>query len=409
MRFLLKILTFGLLPFLTLVIGVNVGVRFSQELLYGTPSLEQQFGTGAVVTNPEEEVDLAIMWEVWNLLLKRYISPEELKTTPMVYGAITGLVEAIGDPHTLFMTPQQNKEFRDALQGELQGIGAELMVQGGKITVVAPLKGSPAERAGLLPNDIIVAVDGESVEGLSLYETVHRIRGRKGTAVDLGILRENASSLLTISIVRDDIKVPSIEYELKETSAGNIGHLTINQFGDNTVSDITQTLEDAKKSSIDGLILDVRFNGGGYLDGAVALSSLFLKKGKVVSVQGRGTASSDHYVSGRPLLPDAPLVILINQATASAAEIVAGALQDHERAIIVGIKSFGKGTVQEVIDVSGGGALRVTTAHWLTPNGRNLGKEGVTPDIEVDITQEDINADKDPQLEKALEWFLENE
>ncbi|PIR51879.1 hypothetical protein COU77_03320, partial [Candidatus Peregrinibacteria bacterium CG10_big_fil_rev_8_21_14_0_10_49_16] len=177
MRFLLKILTFGLLPFLTLVIGVNVGVRFSQELLYGTPSLEQQFGTGAVVTNPEEEVDLAIMWEVWNLLLKRYISPEELKTTPMVYGAITGLVEAIGDPHTLFMTPQQNKEFRDALQGELQGIGAELMVQGGKITVVAPLKGSPAERASLLPNDIIVAVDGESVEGLSLYETVHRIRG----------------------------------------------------------------------------------------------------------------------------------------------------------------------------------------------------------------------------------------
>ena len=187
--------------------------------------------------------------------------------------------------------------------------------------------------------------------------------------------------------------------------AGSIGYLAIHQFGDDTIIDITRTLKSAKEKNIDGLILDVRFNGGGYLDGAVSLASLFLKKGKVVSVQGRGNAMTDHYVSGRPLLPDMPLVVLINQATASAAEIIAGALRDHERATIIGMQSFGKGTVQEVIDMSGGGGLRVTVAHWLTPSGRNLGQEGVTPDIEVEFTQEDIDVDRDPQLEKALEWF----
>ncbi|OGJ53917.1 hypothetical protein A3D11_00675 [Candidatus Peribacteria bacterium RIFCSPHIGHO2_02_FULL_49_16] len=405
MTFFYRLALFGLLPLFMLIIGVNIGVQFSENFLYGTESLEAQYGTGAVMTNPKEEVDISLLWEVWHLLLKRYINPEQLRVTPMIYGAVTGLVNAVGDPHTAFMTPKQNKEFRDSLQGDLQGIGAELTIKDGRIVVVAPLKGSPAEQAGLRAGDIIIAVDDKSIEGFPLFDVVHQIRGKKGTIVKLGIIREINASTYTIAITRGDIKVPSIEYEIKETDAGSIGYLAIHQFGDDTIIDITRTLKSAKEKNIDGLILDVRFNGGGYLDGAVSLASLFLKKGKVVSVQGRGNAMTDHYVSGRPLLPDMPLVVLINQATASAAEIIAGALRDHERATIIGMQSFGKGTVQEVIDMSGGGGLRVTVAHWLTPSGRNLGQEGVTPDIEVEFTQEDIDVDRDPQLEKALEWF----
>ena len=409
-----RIIVLFLLPALTLALGWQLGMRFERtaledtrrqlDVLYGTPS-----GSGTVVRDPQKEVNISLLWSVWRLLMSEYIAPTELQTTPMLYGAVRGMVDAVGDPYTVFMTPGENKDFQATLSGELQGIGAELAVRDGTIVVVSPLKGSPAEKAGLLPEDKIIEVNDASVEGQSLQDVVTKIRGKKGTSVTLTVTRSSSKEPVRMTIVRANIHVPSVESEVKETPKGSAGVLTINQFGAETIADADKVLRDMKRKNIDGLILDLRFNGGGYLDGAVALSSYFLKEGKVVTVAGRGGPPQIHYVSGRPLFPDVPLAVLINQGTASASEIVAGALQDHKRATIIGMKSFGKGTVQEVLDLPGGSSLRVTIAHWLTPSGRNLGKEGVTPDITIDRTPEDIDGKKDPQMEGAMTWVLEKE
>lgn len=406
----LKIIVFATLPAISLVLGAQLGWR-SRELLNegrGLPPLIHRTESGVYLTlqDPEQDVDISLLWNVWRVLLQRYITPEQLQPRTMLIGAIRGLVDAVGDPYTTFLTPEENQEFRSALQGELEGIGAELTIQEGKVTVVAPLSGSPAERAGLRPGDIITAVDGEATSGKSLSDVVHRIRGPKGSEVTLSIFREEAAHI--IHIKREDIHIPSVEYKLKNTKKGPIAYIAINQFGDGTVKEVTSSVISAKKSGVRGLILDVRFNGGGYLDGAVALSSLFLQQGKVVSVKGRGDALSHHYASGRPILPNLPIVVLVNQGSASAAEILAGALQDHQRATVIGMKSFGKGTVQEVIDLPVGSSLRLTTAHWLLPSGRNLAHEGITPDIVIDRTPEDINTKRDPQIDAALKWFEDN-
>lgn len=407
-----RIIVLFLLPALTLALGWQLGMRFERtaleesrrqlDVLYGTPS-----GSGTVLRDPQKEVNISLLWSVWRLLINEYIEPKDLQTTPMLYGAVRGMVNAVGDPYTVFMTPGENKDFQSTLSGELQGIGAELAVRDGKVIVVSPLKGSPAEKAGLLPEDEIIEVDGIAIEGLSLQDVVTKIRGKKGTQVTLTVLRRSAREPVQMTIVRANIHVPSVESETKETPGGSVGILTINQFGAETIADADKALREMKGKNHDGLILDLRFNGGGYLDGAVALSSYFLKEGKVVTVEGRGGPPQIHYVSGRPLFPDIPLAVLINQGTASASEIVAGALQDHKRATIIGMKSFGKGTVQEVLDLPGGSSLRVTIAHWLTPGGRNLGKEGVLPDIKVDRTPEEIEVKKDPQMDAAVTWLLE--
>ncbi|OGJ59234.1 hypothetical protein A2635_03735, partial [Candidatus Peribacteria bacterium RIFCSPHIGHO2_01_FULL_51_9] len=364
-------------------------------------------GSGDLVTDPEHEVDLTLLWSVWKLLLKHYIVPEDVRPTPLLFGAVRGLVRAVGDPYTTFMSPEENTDFRQALNGELQGIGAQLTMRDEQVVIVAPLKGSPAEKAGLEADDIVVKVDDGAIDGLSLDQVVHRIRGPKGTSVTIGVVREGHPDVLSFTIERDDIHVPSVEHEIKKTQTGTVAYIAINQFGDGTTHEVTEALKTLLREEPEGVVLDLRFNGGGYLEGAVEITSLFLPKGKVVSVERRDSNPQPFYVSGRPIAPVIPLVILINRASASASEIVAGALQDHGRAIIVGMKSFGKGTVQEVIDLPGGSSLRVTTSRWLTPNGRDLGKEGVEPNVVIDRTREDFEAKRDPQLEKAMEVLLE--
>lgn len=409
-----RILPLLALPLFTLILGWQMGVRAEQEELLSlqkkletlyAPSVE----SGSITGDPEREVDLSLLWGVWRVLQARYVDPDALHTRDMVYGAIQGLVAGVGDPYTAFMTPQESTEFQDSLQGHLQGIGAELALRNSTIVVVAPLKGSPAERAGLLPRDIILEVNGEEMIGKTLTEVVSRIRGEKGTVVTLTILREEEAEPLTFTITRDDITIPSTEFEVRQTGTGAVGLLTINQFGGETVREVLGFVRTIDPAKMKGLIIDLRFNGGGYLEGAVDLSSIFLPGGRIVTVEGRGGAQEQHSASGNPLLPDLPLVILINEGTASASEIVAGALQDHRRATIVGMQSFGKGTVQEVIDLPGGSSLRVTIAKWLTPNGRDLGKEGVTPDITVDRPRQTSEDAGDPQLQAAFEWLLDGE
>ncbi len=395
------------IPVLTLIIGWNLGAAYVQRgsmqrvPVAGGPVS----GSGTVATDPERQVDISLLWRVWGLLLNNYIDPSKLQSEPMLYGAVSGMVNAVGDPYTAFMTPKENTDFREGLAGTLKGIGAELMMRDGLVTVVTPIKQSPAERAGLLPDDVIVEVDGASVESQSLGEVVGRIRGPEGTTVMLSIARPEETDLLDFTIVREEIHIPSVESRIITQGKAQIGYVALNQFGEDSVQEVRSALQGFKNAQLAGIIFDVRQNGGGYLDGAVQIASLFLKQGTVVTVEQRGQAPVRHEVDGRPIFPDTPLVVLQNQGSASASEIVTGALQDNKRATVIGMKSFGKGTVQEVIDLPDGSSLRVTVARWLTPNGKDLGKEGVHPDYVVDRTGADITAKRDPQLDAAVAWL----
>lgn len=400
-----------LLPFIALALGFQIGMRYEQrEMSREQARLEELFtvasGTGAFVGDPEKEVDISLLWSVWRLLQQNYIEPREIITENMVYGAVTGLVDGIGDPYTLFMTPKETKQFHDGLSGDLEGIGAQLDEQNGAIVVVTPVKGSPAEKAGLLPRDIITEVNGTKTAGMKLEEIVLQIRGPKGTKVTLTVVREGEPKPITMTITRENIHIPSVESKVETTATGKVGILSINQFGDDTVS-LAQKEILKYPRDLTGLILDLRGNGGGYLEGAVDLVSMFVKEGLVVTVHRRDVAPEEHRVSGSVLLDALPIAVLVNGGSASAAEITAGALKDLGRATLIGTQTFGKGTVQEVIDLPGGSSLRVTIAKWLTPSGHDLGKKGITPDIIVDRTIEEYKAGKDPQMDKAKAWFQE--
>jgi len=396
-----------LLCVLSLVIGVQLGAYITKES--GNFTIGKIVGQSdkPVAGDPEKTANINLLWTVWRTLQDHYIAPTELQQQKMVEGAAEGLVRAVGDPYTVYMSPQENQDFRQDLGGTLEGIGAELELRDTAIVIVAPIKGSPAQRAGLLPEDVILSVDGKTTEGMSLNDAVHVIRGKKGTTVTLSIFRKGEPEPLTVRIVREAIDIPTVDSRIIENPKGNVGYVSLNQFGEHSMPEIRKALDSFKGKELKGIILDLRYNGGGYLDGAVELVSMFQASGEVVRVQERDGPAQSRKVAGKPVYPDTPVVVLINQASASASEIVAGALQDHGRATIVGMKSYGKGTVQEVVDLPGGGSLRVTIARWLTPKGRDLGKEGVHPDIEIDLTQADVDAKKDPQLDAALLWLLE--
>lgn len=397
------------LPLFTLVLGWQLGMRYVRQevtdlqtrldTLYANPTQ-----SGATVTDPQKQVDIGLLWGVWNLLLDKYIDTPSLNARQMVYGAVRGMVASAGDPYTTFMTPDENGDFKDSLDGNLQGIGAELTVSNENVVIVGIVKGAPAERAGLLPKDVILSVDGWDAFGQPLNEVVGRIRGEKGTKVAVEVYREGDKEPRTVTITREEIHVPSTEYEVKETASGSVGVLSVHQFGSETVQEVETVLKGIDPKGIKGLVIDLRFNGGGYLSGAVDIASMLMKSGNVVSVVGRDQPVDTQKVSGDAILPDIPLVVLINEGSASASEILAGALQDNGRAEIIGMKSFGKGTVQEVIDLPGGSSLRVTIARWHTPKGRDLSKEGVSPDVTV-RQEENAPVDADRQLEAAMQFL----
>lgn len=405
-----RIVILGLLPVIALALGFQIGASYEWHALENERQEIQQLytltGSGTVQGDPQEKVDIALLWGVWRLLQRHYIEPQKLQTDSMVFGAVSGLVDSVGDPYTVFMTPQDSKTFDDAMSGTLEGIGAQLEVQEKHIVVVSPIKGSPAEKAGLQSRDILLTVNGQDVEGMALDAAVSLIRGPKGTTVTLTVARPGARDPITIAVTRDAIHIPSVESSVLKKPAGSIGVVALNQFGDDSITEIKKAIANMP-DNLKGFVLDLRFNGGGYLDGAEDLVSMFLKEGKVVTVVRRDASPEEHSVTGQTLLPDIPLVVLINGGSASASEITAGALKDNGRATLVGTQSFGKGTVQEIIDLPGGSSLRVTTAKWLTPSGHDLGHQGITPDIVVDRTAEEYRAGKDPQMDAAAAWLLE--
>ncbi len=315
-------------------------------------------------------------------------------------GAKAGLVSAGGDPYTVYLTAAEAKELNDDLNGKLSGIGAQIGKKNNVITIIAPVRDTPAERAGLKPGDVIALINDEDTSGMSVDTAVSKIRGQAGTQVKLKVLRPNTDPL-DLTITRADITVPSVTWSLKNST---VGYIQISTFGSDTASLINKAAGELKAQGAKKVILDLRNNGGGYLDAGVDVASEFLTNGKLVVEERTGGKTRDKLNSnGSGLLAGMPTLVLVNGGSASASEIVAGALHDNGAARLLGEKTFGKGSVQEMKSLPGGAQLKITIAHWYTPAGVNINKEGIKPDIEVKLTTEDFNASRDPQLDKALE------
>lgn len=311
-------------------------------------------------------------------------------------GAKAGLVASLGDPYTVYMTKKQAQELADDLKGSLSGIGAEIGFRNNQLTIIAPIANTPAAKAGLQPKDTIIKIDGNDPTGLTLDEAVGKIRGKAGTDVTLTIVRGNAAPI-DVKITRADINVPSVTWK----QDGEVGVITVSRFGDDTVDLVKQAASALSSQGATKYVLDLRNNGGGYLQAAVGVSNVFMDNKVVVEERKDGKTTDKLSTSAGGTLVGKPVVVLINGGSASASEITAGALQDQGIAKLVGEKSFGKGSVQEIIDLAGGAQLKVTVAHWFTPKGRGIDKKGISPDVEVKMTTDDVNAGNDPQLQKA--------
>jgi len=373
--------------------------------------------------------DASRMWDVLGKIESSYYDKKAIDKEKVLNGAISGMVSSLDDPYTVYLPPQQNDNFKQTLAGKFEGIGAELGLKGKDVIVVAPLDGSPAKKAGIKPGDIIVKVNDQYISGLPLNQVVEKIRGPKGTEIALNIQHKAGEQSQTVKLVRDTITVKSLTIwnkkikdieQVNDKASGlaqakdnKIIYIRLSQFGDNTNDEwlnVANTVDRQVKSdkSIKGVVFDLRNNPGGYLNDAVYILSEFIKAGTAVMQEDKNGKKTPYPVSGKGLLTEVPVVVLINKGSASASEIVAGALRDHERAKLVGETSFGKGTIQQAEDLGGGAGLHVTIAKWLTPNGTWVGNgkngEGLKPDVAVALDKDDQS--HDAQLEKAIEELV---
>lgn len=350
-----------------------------------------------------KNVDYQLLWDAISTVNEKYIE-KPVNPQKTLYGAVRGAVSAAGDPYTDFFEPTQLQSFKSDLKGSFGGIGAEVGKKNGQIVIVAPLDDSPAKKAGLLAQDIIVQVNGKSAQDWSVEQAVSEIRGEKGTTVILSIYREGKTKPFDVSIVRDNIVIKSVKWQVKEINNKKIGIISLSRFGEDTLNLFNKAVDDFINKSISSLVLDLRNNPGGYLQTSVDIASAWVPKGKVVVTEAKSQGMPEVFnAEGGNRLSKMRTIVLINGGSASAAEILAGALQDYKIAKLVGEKSFGKGSVQELIELKQGGAVKVTVAKWITPSGKNLNKDGLVPDIELKLTEENTKDGKDPQMEKALD------
>lgn len=324
----------------------------------------------------------------------------ELKEDELIDGLKKGLVEAAGDQYTEYMNTKEAEDFQSSLDGSFSGIGAELGEEKGAIVIVAPISGFPADKAGIRAKDVLVKINDESALDLSVSEAVTKIRGPEGTKVKIKVVRDGKQEL-DFDITRQQITIPSVEYSIDEN---NIGYMKISRFSEDTASLSQKAANEFKSKNVKGVIVDLRNDPGGLLDASVDVSSIWLPKDKVVLEEKRGGKTIKTYKStGANILGGIPTVVLINEGSASASEITAGALKDNGVAQLVGEKSYGKGSVQQVSPLNEGGVLKVTIARWYTPNGKNINEEGIEPDKKVEITDENIKDKQDPQKQAAIE------
>ncbi|MFM8369430.1 MAG: S41 family peptidase [Chloroflexota bacterium] len=366
-----------------------------------TTSPEQQAAT------PEDVQALfAPFWEAWNLVHENYVD-QPVDDIALMRGAINGMMQALGDQHSTYMDPEDYKQANESLEGSYEGIGAYVDTTADYLTITSPIPDSPADKAGLRPGDKIIAIDGEDMTGIDAELARRKVLGPAGTTVVLTVLREGENQPIDFSIVRDRITIASATGEMLE---GDIAYIQVTTFGGNTMPELQAALDELMPQNPKAIILDLRNNGGGYLQTSVEVTSQFLGEGVVLYEQyGDGTRTTyDVLPGGQATDTSIPMIVLINEGSASASEIVAGALQDTGRAKLLGTVSYGKGSVQNWIPLSGdNGAVRVTIAKWLTPNENTIHEIGLTPDYPVELTEEDRQAEKDPQLDEAIKILLE--
>lgn len=346
-----------------------------------------------------QNVDFKLFWDVWSLVKEKYLE-QPVADSRLFYGALSGLVASLGDPYSIFLDPEIFKKFNEDLSGTFDGIGAEIGIKKERLLVVAPLPSTPADRAGLRSGDLILAIDGKDATGMSVEQAVTLIRGPKASKVTLKMFREGWEEPREIEIIRETIHIENVVWRME----GDMAYVKVVQFNGDTQPLFEAAVQEILLKKPKGVILDLRNNPGGYFDGAVALASYWVPAGEPVVIQRtRGGQEQSYAASGRAPLKDFPTVVLVNGGTASASEIVSGALRDHGLASIVGEQTFGKGTVQDLEGLPGGSAIKITVAEWLTPKGRSINKEGIPPDTEVKLTKTDYENDKDPQLDRAIQ------
>lgn len=374
--------------------------------LAGSPLAPLATPVGASASTPDSlEATFAPFWETWELVHRQYVD-QPVDDVALMRGAISGMLAALGDEHTSYMDPAQFKDANSSLSGEYEGIGAYVDTTGDFLKVISPISQSPAEKAGVQTGDLIIAIDGEKMEGVNPELARQKVLGPAGTVVTLTIVREGVEAPFDIEITRAKITIASVESKMLESG---VAYVKLNTFGETTTSELKAQLKELLAQNPKGLILDLRNNGGGYLQTAVEVTSQFIAEGVVVS-EKFGDGKSDQYdVLSGGLATEIPMVILVNEGSASASEIVAGALQDYGRGKLVGMTTYGKGSVQIWTPLSNEqGAVRITIAKWLTPEGRTIHKVGLTPEVVVEMTQEDFTAGLDPQLDAAVQTLLES-
>lgn len=373
----LRPLLIGLLALSCLASGYLLGVR-SAPVVAPPAAL-----VGGL--SPDDQQAFGVVWETLAQIEREYYQRDALDRHKLAEGAARGLVDALGDPYTKLLDAQRAEQAQADLRGRFDGVGATLDLRDNQVRVIAPLHGSPAELAGVHAGDVIVAIDDASTEGMALSDIVRRVRGPAGTSVQLSVRRAGASDPLVMAITRAEIRVPSVEGRLIEGSP-SLGYVRISTFAEPTAQQVLEQLDAVLEGGARGIVLDVRGNPGGYLSSAVDVTSVFLRDG-VVLYQQRGPADGGerktYRANGSARAPDVPLVVLVDGGSASASEIVAAALRDNQRAVLVGQKTFGKGTIQEQHVLSDASQLRVTVAQWLTPTGRAIKGQGLLPDVEV--------------------------
>jgi carboxyl-terminal processing protease len=407
----MKLVGFGLIIVGIFIVGISTGLseRIANAASTALPNTVTILN-GSPDAQPHD-IDFTQLWRAWNLLDQNFVETHASGTIPTdqerVYGAIAGLTDSFDDPYTTFFPPQEATTFNENIQGEFGGVGMELGTKDDALVVVAPIKGSPAEKAGILSGDYVVGIDDKPTDGMSVDDAVAKIRGQKGTAVKLLIARDGVKDPLTISIVRDTIQIPIIKNYMR---ADGIYVIELYSFSANSADLFRAALRDFMLSGSHRLILDLRGNPGGYLEAAVQMASYFLPAGDVVVTEDyKGKQDNIYHRSlgynvfaGKNL----QMVILADQGSASASEILAGALQQHNVAKLVGTRTFGKGSVQQLMDLGGGAQIKITVARWLTPNGSSISDGGLQPDVKADRTVDDYKANKDPQTDAAVSYLL---
>ncbi len=407
-----RVVSYILPIFISLSLGIFIGRTYDADLNSTEQNTTRFRLTGDVFGEDAdiEDLDFNLFWSVWNTMKTNYVDSDIATEEDMFYGAVKGLVDSYGDPATVFLDPEETDLYNDSISGNyFSGIGAELGYRDGQIVVISPIKGSPAIDAGVRAGDIISAVDGVDILPTdSIYDIVMKIRGEKGTDVKITVYHPGQTSPTDITITRGEITIPSMDFEVSEIDS-NYAIFDISRFTESTLGEWNETWDQMVQTYLDGnykgLIIDLRANPGGYLNAAVYAANDFLEKGKIVyQLENRAGEISEFKVTRKGNLLDVPVVILVNEGSASASEIFSGALQLNDRAKVVGVPTYGKGTAQEILDLNDGSTLHITVLKWLLPDGSWLNHDNnIVPDFEVEFTEEDFISGSDPQMEKAID------